>query len=235
MAGRSRGVFITGTDTEVGKTHVAVGMIRALTREGLRVAALKPVSAGADLTAEGLRNADALQLAQAANVDAPYKRVNPFCLPMPASPHIAARSAGIMIDLAVIRREFEALSSIPGTDFVVVEGAGGWLAPISDTGAMADIATALELPVVLVVGLRLGCLNHALLTAEAIRTSGLPLAGWIANHVQPHFEHADENIALLTRRLRVPPIESVAFDASGEASAFATAPAARRLRDALSL
>lgn len=234
MAGRSRGVFITGTDTEVGKTFVAVGIIQALVREGLRVAVMKPVAAGADPTPQGLRNADALQLMRAANVDAPYERVNPYCFPLPASPHIAARSAGIDVDLAVIKRHFEILAGDPDTDVVVVEGAGGWLAPINDSETMADIARALNLPVVLVVGLRLGCLNHALLTAQGIEASGLKLAGWIANHVQPRFEHADENVALLTRRLRAPLLASVAFDASAEAPAFSSASAAR-LRDALSL
>ena len=234
MAGRSRGVFITGTDTEVGKTHVAVGIIQALVREGLRVAVMKPVAAGADPTPQGLRNTDALQLMRAANVDTSYERVNPFCFPLPASPHIAARSAGIGVDLAVIKRAFEIIAGDADTDAVVVEGAGGWLAPISDTETMADMARALNLPVVLVVGLRLGCLNHALLTAQAIEASGLPLAGWIANHVQPRFEHADENIALLTRRLRAPLLASVAFDASGAAPALTSA-SATHLREALSL
>jgi dethiobiotin synthetase len=195
---------------------------------------MKPVAAGADATPQGLRNTDALQLMRAANVDAPYERVNPFCFPLPASPHIAARSAGIGVDLAVIRRDFEILAGGTDTDVVVVEGAGGWLAPISEAETMADVAQALKLPIVLIVGLRLGCLNHALLTAQAIEAAGMPLVGWIANHVQPRFEHADENIALLTRRLSAPLLESVAFDASGRAHPFGGASAAR-LREALRL
>lgn len=227
MASRARGVFIAGTDTEVGKTHVTTAMVRALVREGMRVAVMKPVAAGAAVTPGGLRNADALELSAAANVEAAYSSVNPFCLPLAASPHIAARSAGIRIDPAVIAREYAQLAL--GADFVAVEGAGGWLAPVSDTETMANIALVLQLPVILVVGLRLGCLNHALLTAEAIRRSGLTFAGWIANHVQPHFEHAAENIALLERRLPAPLLESVAFDAS----AFTSVAAVGRLRESL--
>jgi dethiobiotin synthetase len=221
----ARGLFIAGTDTGVGKTYVACSLVRALVREGMRVAVMKPVAAGAEVTPEGLRNADALELARAANVTNAYERVNPFCLPLAASPHIAARTAGISIDLAAIQREFDGLSRPADVDVVAVEGAGGWLAPISDTRTMADVALALHLPVLLVVGLRLGCLNHALLTAQAIAASGLSLSGWIANHVQPQFEHAAENIALLEKRLPAPLLESVAFDATP----FASVPAVRRL------
>lgn len=231
MASRARGVFIAGTDTAVGKTRVAVDLVRALGREGLKVAVMKPVAAGAESTPTGPRNADAFDLMAAANVKAPYKSVNPYCLPLPASPHVAALNAGIRVDLAVIRQAYESLATREGVDLVVVEGAGGWLAPISDSESMADVAIALGLPVLLVVGLRLGCLNHALLTAQAIRCSGLTFAGWIANHLQPRFEHAAENIALLEQRLGAPRLESVAFDAS----AFASVPAATRLKDAFNL
>jgi dethiobiotin synthetase len=221
----ARGVFIAGTDTGVGKTYVACSLVRALVREGMRVAVMKPVAAGADATPEGLRNADALGLARAANVPNPYERVNPFCLPLAASPHIAARTAGISIDLAAIWRQFDELSKSRDVDVVAVEGAGGWLAPTSDSETMADVAQVLQLPVLLVVGLRLGCLNHALLTAQAIASSGLPLAGWIANHIQPQFEHDAENISLLEKRLDAPLLDEVAFGAS----AFASVTAVRRL------
>lgn len=227
----ARGVFIAGTDTGVGKTRVTAGLVRALVRDGLSVAVMKPVAAGADPTPDGLRNTDALELIGAANVAAPYIRVNPVCLPLPASPHIAARSAGIRIDPGEIHAHYLELARAPGVSLVAVEGAGGWLAPISETGTMADIARALGLPVLLVVGLRLGCLSHALLTAQAIEAAGLPLAGWIANHVQPHFEHADENIALLAARLPAPLLDSVAFDGSS----FTSATAVARARDALRL
>ena len=218
------GLFIAGTDTEVGKTRVAVALVHALVGAGLKVAVMKPVAAGAVETSGGPRNADALDLIAAANVDAPYETVNPFCLIEPASPHIAARSAGIVIDPALIEREYAKFATT--ADLVVVEGAGGWLAPISETETMADIAAALKLPIVLVVGLRLGCLSHALLSAQAIRAAGLTLAGWVANSMQPRFAHAAENIALLERRLPAPLLESVAFDTS----AFTSVTAVERLR-----
>jgi dethiobiotin synthetase len=180
-------VFVAGTDTGVGKTYVALRLIRGLVAQGLRVAAMKPVAAGAARTPLGLRNDDALQLAAAANVTAPYELVNPVCLELATSPHLAARAARVSID---IERLVDAYSQLAArSDVVVVEGAGGWLAPIGeatgeatgDAATMQDVAVALRLPVILVVGLRLGALSHALLTAAAIERSGLRLAGWVAN------------------------------------------------------
>ena len=220
MIARTRGVFVTGTDTEVGKTVVATAMVRSLADSGQRIAVMKPIAAGADPTAEGLRNADALALIAAANVPAPYQTVNPYCLKLPASPHIAAANEGITLKLAPIVQAFGQLTRI--SDLVVVEAAGGWLAPINEMETMADIAAALDLPVLLVVGLRLGCLNHALLTAQAIEARGLTFAGWIANHLQPRFDHAAENIATLEARLAAPLLDVVPFQP-------AESPAARRL------
>jgi dethiobiotin synthetase len=196
------GLFITGTDTGVGKTHVALALVRGLVRSGLRIAAMKPVAAGATVTPEGLRNDDALQLAAAANVPVPYESLNPYCLSAPVSPHIAAEEAGIVIDPAVICREFERLAQ--RVDGVVVEGAGGWLAPIGPTQTMEDVALALRLPVLMVVGLRLGCLSHALLTARAVRASGLPLAHWVANEIDLRFEQSRENLERLSAELGPP-------------------------------
>jgi dethiobiotin synthetase len=209
---RTRGVFITGTDTEVGKTVVSTALARALVHHaGLRVAVMKPIAAGADATPEGLRNEDAVRLMAAANVQAPYETVNPFCLALPASPHIAAEQAGIRIEAGPIVRAFDQLAA--RSDLVLVEGAGGWHAPINDAETMADVAAALDIPVVLVVGLRLGCLNHALLTASAIESRGLWFAGWIGNYVQPRFDHAAENIAALELRLAAPLLAVVPFQA----------------------
>lgn len=208
------GFFIAGTDTEVGKTRTAVSVTRSLVREGLRVAAMKPVAAGAVLTADGLRNGDAASLAAAANVAAAYELVNPYCLAPPVSPHIAAAEVGISIDIGRIVHCFRELAR--GADCVIVEGAGGWLAPIGDRETMADVARALDLPVILVVGLRLGCLSHALLSAQAIETSGLRLAGWIANHLDPGLERVRENLATLERLLARAPLAVVPHAASGE-------------------
>jgi len=217
MIARTRGVFITGTDTEVGKTLVASAMVRSLAQDGNRIAVMKPIAAGAEPTDAGLRNTDAIELMAAANAPAPYDTVNPYCLKMPASPHIAAAKEGISIKLAPIVQAFGQLTR--ASDLVIVEGAGGWLAPINEAETMADVAVALDLPVVLVVGLRLGCLNHALLTAQAIEARGLTLAGWIANHVQPRFEHAAENIATLETRLVAPLLDVVPFQPAESSTA----------------
>jgi dethiobiotin synthetase len=220
----ARGLFIAGTDTEVGKTHVTVCLIRTLAGAGLRVAGMKPVAAGAQATEEGLRNADALALAAAANIQADYELINPYCLADPVSPHIAAENAGIRIEKEAIVRCFRALSS--RSDCVLVEGAGGWLAPINERESMADVALALALPVVLVVGLRLGCLNHALLSARAIEATGLRLAGWIANHVDVRYARLAENVATLERLLAGPPIALIPH---GQPAAELTRDASRAL------
>lgn len=225
-----RGIFITGTDTEVGKTVVAVAVVRALVQAGLRVAVMKPVAAGAELTPKGLRNEDALALMETANVPNAYELVNPYCLEMPASPHIAAAKAGIGIELGDIRAAYEKLSA--SADVVIVEGAGGWYVPLNGTQTMADLAATLSLPVLLVVGLRLGCLNHATLTARAIQSDGLHLAGWFANHVQPGFEHAEENVASLRSRLRAPLLESIPYHSeAARARAVLTPSAVERLKE----
>ena len=204
-----KGFFVTGTDTGVGKTVVSAALTRALVARGLRVAVMKPIASGSDPTPRGLRNSDALTLMAAANVPAPYEVVNPYCFEPPISPHIAAREAGVAIDLTLLRSRFGSLAA--AGDCVIVEGAGGWLAPISDTETMADLAAALSLPALLVVGLRLGCLNHALLTRESLSTRGVAFAGWIANAIDPHFDRPAENLATLSARLGEPPLASVPF------------------------
>ena len=198
------GLFVTGTDTGVGKTHCAVLLTRALASRGLRVAVMKPVAAGAAPTTEGLRNEDALALMEAASVAADYATVNPYCLPAPVSPHLAAAACGIEITLAPILQAYARLAR--AADLVIVEGAGGWLAPLAPRLTIADLARALALPVVLVVGLRLGCLNHAALSAEAIRACGLPLAGWIGNAIDVEFALPQENLATLARLLGTEPL-----------------------------
>jgi dethiobiotin synthetase len=208
--------FVTGTDTGVGKTVVSTALTRALVARGLRVAVMKPIASGSDPTPRGLRNSDALTLMAAANVPAPYEVVNPYCFHPPISPHIAAREAGVAIDLTLLRSRFDSLAA--ASDCVIVEGAGGWLAPISDTAAMADLAAALALPVLLVAGLRLGCLNHALLTRESMSARGVAFTGWVANAIDPHFERPGENLATLTARLGEPPLACVPFLAQLDAT-----------------
>jgi dethiobiotin synthetase len=200
----NRGFFVTGTDTGVGKTLVTVALIRALVERGVRTAAMKPVAAGTIETPQGPRNDDALELLAASNVKSTYEDVNPWLLSIPASPHLAARHDGVSIGVDKIVTAYGRLAAT--SDIVMVEGAGGWLAPISSVATMADIAEKLALPVVLVVGMRLGCLNHALLTREAIRARGLPFAGWIANRMQSEMALVDANIDSLASRFGAAPL-----------------------------
>lgn len=203
-----RSFFVTGTDTEIGKTFVSCRLIAALKASGQRVAPMKPIASGAEATAGGLRNEDAQQLIAAAGLELPYEDVNPYCFPPPIAPHLAAAEAGVAIDLAVIRAAFERLRQ--RADRVVVEGVGGWLVPLGDELLLPDLVRALDLPVVLVVGLRLGCLNHALLTARRIMDDGFPLVGWIANPIDPGMARREENVATLERWLPVPRIDPAA-------------------------
>ena len=198
-ASASRGIFITGTDTDVGKTYAACLLVEALKAQGLRVAVMKPVAAGLD--AEGM-NEDVRLLMAASNVLAPQELVSPYRFVPAIAPHVAARQAGIGMRLDVIERAYAQLAA--QADRVVVEGAGGFLVPFNETCGMDAIPQHLNLAVVMVVGLRLGCLNHALLTAEAIRARGLALAGWIANHIDPDMAMADENLAALRTLLPAP-------------------------------
>lgn len=193
------GLFITGTDTEIGKTFVSSLLIKFLIENDLKVIGMKPVASGAKIVDGELKNEDALILMQAANVDADYKTVNPYVFEPAVAPHIAAEQVGTEIDFDKIKNNYDQLKKI--SDVVVVEGVGGWYAPLSSYTTVADLADALQLPVILVVGLRLGCLNHALLTAQAIRQSGLPVAGWVANHMEKDFSSAEENIKTLKHYL----------------------------------
>lgn len=225
-----KGIFVTGTDTGVGKTLVAAGLVRGFVDQGLRVSVMKPVASGSERTAEGLRNEDALALMAASNVSAPYERVNPYCFEPPISPHIAADEAGIRVDLAQIRRSFEALAA--SSDWIVAEGAGGWLAPIGPATSIRELALTLHLPVVMVVGFRLGCINHALLTKLAIEAHGAEFAGWIGNAIDPAMARRTENLETLIRLLGEPPLALVPHLAPG-APALVLSSAAAELRAAL--
>src|SRR6185312_4091795 len=194
-----RGFFVTGTDTGIGKTRVSAGLLKALSKSGLKTVGMKPVASGAETTAAGLRNEDALTLQSAASLKRPYELVNPYCFAPPVAPHLAAREAGVEIELDRLLGAYGELCR--GADAVVVEGVGGWQVPLSDSLELPDLARALELPVVLVVGMRLGCLNHALLTARALRADGLELAGWVANAIDPAFQRPEANLATLQAEL----------------------------------
>jgi dethiobiotin synthetase len=200
-------LFVTGTDTGVGKTLASAALLHALAKRHLRVVGMKPVAAGI-ASADGVEaNEDVLALRAASTCRVPPELDNPVLLPDPVSPHIAAARASVRIDiphLVACHRQLALLA-----DAVVVEGAGGFHVPLSPLETGADLAQALGLPVVLVVGLRLGCLNHALLTAEAVRARGLTLAGWVANHIDPAMLAQDDNIAFLQKQLQAPLLASI--------------------------
>lgn len=202
--------FVTGTDTGVGKSLVAAALLHRLRGRYDRVVGMKPVAAGAQHGADGRwRNEDVASLQAASSIQAPAELVNPCLLREPASPHIAARLEGVRIDVGRIVAAFEALGRL--ADAVIVEGAGGFRVPLNETEDGADLAAALRLPVILVVGIRLGCLNHALLTAQSIATRGLPLAGWIANRMDPGMPHQAANLDLLGHRLAAPLLADIPF------------------------
>lgn len=202
MTDTTRGWFVTGTDTGVGKTLVSGALLRALRHQGRRVAGMKPVASGCITTDAGLRNEDALILSRESSERFPYELVNPYAFAPAIAPHVAAAEAGVQIDLTLLTARHAELAA--RVDRIVVEGAGGWRVPIDDTYTLADLAIRLGHPVVLVVGLRLGCLNHALLSAEAILACGLRFAGWVGNAVDPDFARPEQNIATLEQRLPGP-------------------------------
>ncbi|RBP53086.1 dethiobiotin synthase [Arenicella xantha] len=212
----SNGYFITGTDTGVGKTVSAAALIRLLVAQGKRVAGLKPIASGYEMTPEGLQNEDVQALMAASNVVLDERRVNRYGFEPAIAPHIAASMNQVRIDADAIYRDLCFAQKL--ADLVVVEGVGGWLVPLSQPFAgreplsIESLAQRLALPVVLVVGLRLGCLNHALLTAAAIRGSGLPLAGWVANHIDPDFSCCAENLQTLEAMIGAPKLFELPYE-----------------------
>lgn len=198
----SRGFFVTGTDTNVGKTLIAGALLHGFAASGLRAVGMKPVAAGCEPGVDGLRCEDVEFLRAAGNVSAPPGLVCPYAFEPAVAPHVAAAQAGVEIDLSRILAAFGQLSR--DADVAVVEGVGGFRVPLNTSQDTADLARLLGLPVVLVVGMRLGCLNHALLTAQAIEAAGLPLAGWVANRIDPEMTAFEETLAALERRLGAP-------------------------------
>lgn len=205
----ARGVFIAGTDTGVGKTVISCAILQGFAGHGLRVAGMKPVAAGALLKRGVWYNDDVTQLRAASNVDVPQNWINPYCFAPPIAPHIAAHEAGMTIRMAIIAKHYAQLAR--RADVVVVEGVGGLLVPLGRRLNAADIPVQLDLPVVLVVGLRLGCLNHALLTVEVLQSRGLRLAGWIANCIDPGMERVTQNIQALRLRIKAPLIGNISY------------------------
>jgi dethiobiotin synthetase len=195
--------FVAGTDTEIGKTTIACGLLEAGNQRGWRTLALKPVAAGAEPSEDGPRNDDAVALMQSASVKLSYEQVNPVLFEPPIAPHIAAQQVGKRLTVSQLAGYCRGSLMTPN-DLALVEGAGGWRVPLSGRETLAGLAVELQLPVILVVGMKLGCLNHALLTAEAIRRDGLQLAGWVANTVDSNMSCFEENVETLRQLLPAP-------------------------------
>lgn len=202
--------FVAGTDTDIGKTLIAAGLLVAANAKGLSTAALKPVAAGCERTPAGLRNADALLLQRSMSVELAYEQINPVALEAAIAPHIAAAQAGVRISVDRLAGFCRGVL-MQRADLTLVEGAGGWRVPLSNREFLSGLAVELKLPVVLVVGMRLGCINHALLTFEAIARDGLQLAGWVANRCQPDMACFDENLQTLKALLPAPCLGEVPY------------------------
>lgn len=224
----SRSVFIAGTDTGIGKTFVSCALLRALRADGLRAVGMKPVASGCVATPDGLRNDDALALIEASAPRPDYASCNPFAFGEAVSPHLAAAAEHAEVTLAPIEAAHAQLAG--SADMVVVEGVGGWLAPLAPTLLASALPQALGLPVILVVGLRLGCLNHAQLGARAIVADGCNLLGWVGNAVDPAMERREDNLATLRRLLPAPCLGVIDHGAGAAAATAALADAVAALR-----
>lgn len=201
--------FIAGTDTDVGKTVASKAILNALAEKDLKTIGYKPVAAGSDKTEQGYRNSDALYLQAAATVDVEYDDVNPYALELPASPHIAAKRENVVIEYSKLSDKLSQHKQ--NSDIVLVEGAGGWRVPVSETECLSSWVQQEKLPVVLVVGIKLGCLSHAILTMDAIKADGVEIVGWVANRVNPGTEHYAEIIELLEHKIDAPKLGEIPY------------------------
>ncbi len=212
--------FLTGTDTGIGKTTTACALLHKAALQGLTSLGVKPIASGCELTVDGLRNDDALQLQHHSSLKLPYQEINPVTLAAPLSPHLAAKQAGRRLTISQLVGYTRAtLTHRP--QFAIIEGAGGWRVPISDREMLSALPKELNVPVILVVGIRLGCLNHALLTAEIILRDGLRLAGWVANCIDPAMDAIDENIATLVHMLPTPCLGVLPYQAQANIAELA--------------
>lgn len=195
--------FITGTDTDIGKTYTTTMLLNYFNEQGLKTAGLKPIASGAEQTSEGLRNDDALQIQAAMSMPLPYEQINPFAFEDYVTPHLAAAPQKLDVETTL-----QACQPVLDSDYdvLLIEGAGGWTVPLNYQESFADLATAFGFPIILVVGLRLGCLNHTLLTVDNIRKRQLPFAGWVVNHIDPKMEKQTENIETLERMIGCAPL-----------------------------
>lgn len=207
-----RHFFVTGTDTSVGKTTVTVRLMQQMVAQGLTVIGMKPVASGCEWVDGRWQNDDVMQLTAASNVAAPPELINPYCFEPPIAPHIAAAQAGVEIDVKVIQSAYAQLSSM--ADVVIVEGAGGLLVPLNATQTVADLIQSLNLPALMVVGLRLGCINHALLTAQVLKQRDIDFCGWVANSIDPQMSMPEKNLQTLIEGLQQSPLLEIPFQES---------------------
>ncbi len=210
--------FVAGTDTDVGKTVISAGILQGLNRRGLSTAGYKPVSAGCEKTPAGLRNEDAMTLLENSSIELAYQEVNPVAFEDPVAPHLAAHRLGQSINFHTVTSGLDNLVS-KQPDVLLVEGAGGWRLPLDQDAYLSNLPMLYGMPVILVVGMRLGCLNHALLTYEAIQRDGLHDAGWVANEIDPQMLYKEDNLAALTHLLQAPLLGHVPFLAEGQSAA----------------
>lgn len=204
-------LFITGTDTHVGKTYVTLGLLRAFNQLGYQTLGIKPVASGCIYQGNKLYNEDALKIQQTASISLPYDKINPFAFELAIAPHLAAAKMNTSLTVANIIHETKKTFNNYPADFYLIEGVGGWHVPLNRNETMADYVMTCKLPVILVVGLRLGCLNHAILTYQAIKECGLPMVGWIANHCEPHIIAAEEMVSTLSHWIKAPFLGEVAY------------------------
>lgn len=202
--------FVTGTDTEVGKTFVSAALLARAKKQGFTTAAVKPMASGAELTANGLRNEDGVALLKQCSLPLCYEEVNPVVFEPAIAPHIAAQKIHRIVYVEELKKHCQRVLE-KNSDFTLVEGAGGWRVPVNNDETLAHLAKSLQLPIILVVGMRLGCINHAVLTAEAIARDGLNLAGWVANRVTPNMSEYEENFLTLNRLIKAPCIGHVPY------------------------
>lgn len=214
------GFFVTGTDTEIGKTTVAAGLLHAARQKGYSTAAVKPVASDCQLTETGLRNGDALALQAECTLSLTYHQINPFAFAPPIAPHLAACDQGVSLSVEGLRVPVQQVLNL-SAELTLVEGAGGWHVPLNEQECLSDLAQQLQLPVILVVGIRLGCINHALLTAHAIQAAGLVLAGWVANQVAPEVLRLPEVIHTLEQRISAPCLGKIPYLKPATAQAVA--------------
>lgn len=212
MLALPRHFFVTGTDTGVGKTTVTVRLMQQLIAQGLTVIGMKPIASGCEWLDGDWQNEDVRQLTAASNLKAPPELINPYCFDPPIAPHIAAAQAGVKVDLGVIQAAYQQLTTM--ADVVIVEGAGGLLVPLNDKQSIADLIQVLNIPALVVVGMRLGCINHAMLTAQVLQQRGITFCGWVANSIDPQMSMPTENLQTLIAGLQQAPLLEVPFQKS---------------------